>query len=1017
MASPVSIELVPLPPSAQRALAELPLRDPHQTAARLRGFAVLAGPECAAEFLHTLGETLTEAADPDMALAHLERWASGLPNPESTLRSLIENPRLLADLLAVTGASDYLAQALSREPWLYSLFLEGAEFRTPGQYERAVASALGAVQKPESRREALRRVKRREFLRIGWRDLARQAPMVETAREISDLADALVRGALQLAVAEVSPRFPSVRDTVRFCVLAMGKLGARELNYSSDVDLMFVLDGPEPLEQGHREFARRVGERLIGILSEQTGEGRCFRVDMRLRPEGRAGTLVRSLAAYREYYDRWAETWERQALIKVRPVAGDAQLGERFVALVRPVTYRRLQGATLLEDVREMRAAVERKLDAAGEMELHVKEGRGTIRDIEFSVQILQLLFGADQPELQVADTWTALQRLHAVGLLVAEELAAFREGYAFFRTVEHRLQLLHDLPVRLIPTDAQDLLRLARSMGFADGEAFRAEYRRQSQVVRSVAEAIQARLGVETATTDPLREAVLSADSPVGAATLREELQRRGFPDVDRALDALTRLAVGGADGGHPAAVRRLFADTADTALEACAAAAEPTLALVGLADLADRKLLHRALYQTWIEHPETLRALGRFVGDAPGLTRLILRYPELSDVVTDPEQWSLLRTSGELRADLEARLHGSGSYQRQLAALRRFRTRELVRLATRHVQRRASGPDEAREWSAVADAVVQIGLETAIRRLREQRGWAEDASVPFAVFALGRFGGEDLHFASDLDLLYVHGESARLGLREFELLAQTFGEVLQSQQPDGQAFPLDLRLRPEGRQGPTVVSLEGARRYYGAGGRAETWEFQALTRLRFVAGDGDLARQFREAVVPRVYRSPMPADWRGEIRAMKRRMETERVHPAQCGRHLKLGPGGFSDIEFLVQYLQLQHGAAEAALRTPSLRAAIEALTQRRVLTEGEAQVLGEAHRLLTDLRQALYLLDPSGPTDLFPDAVSEPRRAEVLARACGGRDFGELQARYQQATHAVRELFLRVFDERVG
>ena len=381
-----------------------------------------------------------DAPDPEMALLNLDRWAASLPSraarwAASEVRGLPGGPAHPLRSEPVLGA------AFARDPGLYSLMLDPPAPRRPEDYPAAVASADPLARRPESRRDALRRVKRRKFLRIGWRDLARRGPLAEITREISDLAGALVEGALALAREEVD-RVPTASAVVRFSVIAMGKLGARELNYSSDIDLVFVMDSPDPHDEGQRRYATRVAESLISVLSQETGEGRCFRVNVRLRPEGRGGALVRFDRGFRTYYDRWAETWERQALIKARPVAGDPELGQRFMSLVRPVVYRRLQGASLLADVREMRSAVVRKLEAAGEAAQNVKEGRGTIRDVEFTAQVLQLLFGADYPELQVRDTAAALERLEAAGLLQPEERQVLAEGYRFFREVEHRLQL-----------------------------------------------------------------------------------------------------------------------------------------------------------------------------------------------------------------------------------------------------------------------------------------------------------------------------------------------------------------------------------------------------------------------------------------------------------------------------------------------------------------------------------------------------------------------------------------------
>jgi glutamate-ammonia-ligase adenylyltransferase len=1000
-----------LSPAAVAVLDGLPWEDPVRALRLLEALQRRAGPPpVAGPFLDCVLEALPEAPDPEMALLNLERWASRLATPAGAFALLQEDPRLLHDLLALFGGSRYLADILARDSWLYSLFTESAESPPAEHYDAEVAAALRALRRPDARRDALRRVKRREFLRIGWRDLARQAPFPEVVAEISGLADALIRGALQLAHEEVDGSFQTAARQVRFTVLALGKLGAQELNYSSDVDLVFVMDAPNPADEAVRRYATRLAETVIQVLAKDTAEGRCFRVDMRLRPEGRSGWLVRSFHAYREYYDRWAETWERQALIKARPVAGDQELGERFLHLIRPVTYRPSQGAAVIEDVREMRAAVEARLAAAGEMERHVKEGRGTIRDVEFTLQLMQLLFGADCPALQVRDTWTLLARMETEQLLSPPEAATFRDGYRFFREVEHRLQLMNDLPIRLIPTEARELRRLARTMGFAEAEEFAEAVNRHREAVRDLAENLLGRLGVQAQAVGRLRGALALAHSAEGVAALRPEVA--DFPDPEAALKSLVRLAVGPPGFPHPSSTRRLFAELAEPLLKACRATADPSAALEGLDQFAERKLLYRALFQTLAEQPETLASLAGCAGSAPRVWRALLRYPELADVVADPAQVAEVKDSAAFTLELEARLEAAPSHERRLAALRRYKLREWARLAARHVLTSPPPAVETAEWSDLADVLLRGALETALTRLKDEGLWSGEDAGAFAVFALGRFGGRDLHFSSDLDLLYVFGSGDR-NQQDYERLARALNEAVQQVTEDGPLFELDLRLRPEGRQGFSVASLAAARRYYGEGGRGETWEFQMLTRLRFVTGDPETAREFQAAVTPRVFRDPMPVEWRDQIRAMKHRIETERVTDALRPRHLKLGPGGLSDIEFAVQYLQLAHGGANPALRVPATLPAAAALTAAGILAEEDRGALEAAFAFLTRTRQSLALLRLEGSTDVLPDPGDEPRQALALARALGFPDPHALLAAHAEVTAPVRRVFLRAIE----
>jgi glutamate-ammonia-ligase adenylyltransferase len=546
--------------------------------------------------------------------------------------------------------------------------------------------------------------------------------------------------------------------------------------------------------------------------------------------------------------------------------------------------------------------------------------------------------------------------------------------------------------------------------MGYEDSPAFLAAFQAHSEGVRALSERIHARLGAESGgAADELRAAILLADTPDGEEGLRRALENREFPEPEESLRALVGLAVGPVGYPHPASTRRLFGDLAPNLLDACAAAADPARALAGVRDFADRKLLHRSLFQTMREHPSASGGLARFAGAAPWGMRVVLRYPELADVITDEELLQRAKNGSALRNELAARLDTAASHAQRLSTLRRFKLRELVRLAARHVLAPVAVETETREWSDVADALLAAALETAVRQLRETDRWPRGSADGFAVFALGRYGGRDLHFASDLDLLYISGGEGALPRQEYELLARELSDVLQTVAEEGKLYDLDLRLRPEGRQGFSVTSLEAARRYYGEGGRGETWELQMLTRLRAVAGDPATAAAFEAFIRPRVFRHPMPEQWTADIAAMKRRIERERVSDADRDRHLKLGPGGLSDIEFLTQYLQLRHGASVPALQVTGTLEALGALARHGLIATEEADALTSAYRLLTRTRQSLSLLQPDGPSDLVPPPDAG-RPALALARALGFGDADALHAELALRKAPVRSLLLR-------
>lgn len=1003
-----------------RAVAiRLAAAEPERVPRLLVSLARTAGPPpVAVPLIERLLEMLPEAPDAVQALVGMESWLRSTPTPGTALAHLKDDPRLAAELLRIFGASDYLAQVLVRDPWAYTLISDPPPL-DPDSYARQLFRRLPGSDRASGRLDAMRRLKRTEMLRIAGADLSGARDLEGTVSAISTVADVLIRAACESSVESVDARFPTVARRVRFAVVAMGKLGARELNYSSDVDLVFLMDSPDPSDEVHRRYAGRLGEAILDALGRPTGEGICFRVDLRLRPEGRSGALVRSLPSIRVYYERFAETWERQALIKARAVAGDPELGAAFEALATQVAYRGSPGATLLEEVREMRALVERKLEATGALRDDVKEGRGTIRAVEFTVQLLQMLAGGSIPGIRQRGTLSALASLQSAGLLDAEEHRVLEGGYRFFREVEHRLQLLADLPVRRLPPSGPALRRLARatrkpggSHSFEDETEFRKTFDEFSDAVVRSAGSIQSRLGLSTGVEDPFRSAILAADTAAGRAELRALLVARGYADPESGLDALEELSAGPPGDRHPALTRRLFADLAPFLLAECEASADASWSLAGMARYARRKYSYRTLFRSLHDDRPGLRTLCRLCGSAASLGPLLDRWPELAEVATDPEETATFRTRKEFESLLRGRL-AAGSERERLLALRKFRLREYVRMAARHV---TADPDYAAvtgEWSDLHDALLAQSLDLAVSRLHQSGRWTEADAAGFAVLALGRYGSRDLHFSSDLDLLYVHDERGGLGLREYEPLARALGDVIQEPMETGPLFEVDLRLRPEGRSGYAVVGLESAARYYAPDGRALAWEYQMLTRARYAAGSRETAEAFLELVRPAVFRDPVPAGWREEIRRMKHRIETERVSPHLADRNVKLGPGSLIDIEFLCQYLQLACGAATGIL-SPCTREILPRLAAAGFLCAADVAELLDAHRFFTRVRQAAGLLTDAHPADQLPDAADQPRLARALSRALGVT-WGEIEASDRAHRREVRRVFDAVLDGR--
>jgi len=966
----------------------------------------LAGlPRRSTPFLEALLGQLETTPNPDRALVNLVVWAERLGGAGDLFTLWEERPAFTAGLLRLLSLSQHLAEALIRDPDAYGFL---AEARAPLTLEALCAEVTRICRGPRhaDRADELRRLRRREYLRLGWLDLTGRAEFQAIVRGISDLAEACVRGVLQLARNQVAPTFPSAAPGVRFSVIAFGKLGGRELNYSSDIDLMFLYDTEDEVTEGQRRFATRVAQEAVDLLGAATGEGFLYRVDLRLRPEGSLGAVARSWDSLQAYFDRYIETWERQALIKARPIAGDADLGRRFEARAQRVSYLRYQPVELFAEVREMKAALEGRVALAGEMNRNVKEGRGAIRDVEFTLQLLQLLFGAETPGLRSRNTLDGLRRLREHDLLTDAEHRALAEGYVFFRRLEHLLQLAADLPVRVLPEAPRERAVLARGMGFETLPEFEEALAAHADGVRTLTLDLLRRLGLgEVETEDPLERLVLTLETADAEAALQERLAALGFPDPAAATAEVRALAIGGDRYRQSGSSRREFARLASPLLNAAAAAPDPNAALRAIRDLAERNLLHRGFYQTLREQPETLRRLCAVGGASRLLTEIWLRRPELLDRALIPAAEQSRLAPADFREELERRLIGARTGRQRRRALARFREREFVRLGTAELLALDEPLAIAGEYSDLVQALVAAALDLAAENLA-LAGRSPPDLDGFLVLGLGRLGGREMHFRSDLDLAYLC-DAERGNPRDYQRLAAEFDRLLGDPVPDGRLFELDLRLRPEGRQGALVLSLEGAERYYRE--RGQPWEFLALQRARPVAGNPALAEQFRERVTPLIYRPEMPAAWWRQLRHLKRRVERERVSPAERDRNLKLGPGGLSDIEFLVQALQLQHGYAHPEARSPNTATGIQRLTAAGCLTAPEAETLIETLSFLTRVRQRAGLLRE----DLSADLVPAPGPMLIaLSRGLGYDSEAQFEAARRERQQAVRSLFERRF-----
>ncbi|WP_049574911.1 bifunctional [glutamine synthetase] adenylyltransferase/[glutamine synthetase]-adenylyl-L-tyrosine phosphorylase [Streptomyces sp. SBT349] len=962
-------------------------------------------------------DALAATADPDAALHGLVRLAEAQPEEQrARLLDTVMSAKPLRDrLLAVLGASDGLSDHLARHPaeWQALVAFETADLH-PGtpEFEAALAPAADP--------DELRVGYYRALLTIAARDITGTTDVAETAAELADLATATLRAALRIAEGES----PKDAARCRIAVIGMGKCGGRELNYVSDVDVIFVAEPVDGAEEGPAlQAATRLAARLMRICSDTTAEGTIWPVDANLRPEGRNGPLVRTLSSHLAYYRRWAKTWEFQALLKARPVAGDPGLGRDYCEAVAPLVWQAVERENFVPDVQRMRRRVESSIPA-GQAERELKLGPGGLRDVEFAVQLLQLVHGRTDSELRHATTLDALAALAAGGYVGRQDAASLDASYRFLRTVEHRIQLHRLRRTHLMPTDEADLRRLGRSLGFT-GEPVKeltAAWRHHTAGVRRLHEKLFYR---------PLLDAVARLDvgqARLGQNAAKERLVALGFADPAAALRHLTALASG---VSRKAAIQRTLLPVL---LDSFADSAEPDAGLLGFRKVSDA--LGNSPWYLRLLRDEGAAAenLARVLSAGRLAPDLLLRAPEAVALLGDPEGLRP-RPAAALRQEILAAVRRANTPENAVTVARGIRRRELFRTAAgdivgAYAPEDAASPEPpelaepsaaAREPGAALDrvgaALTDINAATIAGALATATAAHGQDPPParIAVIAMGRFGGHELSYGSDADVILVHepvgGADEREAADAASAIANEAIRLLQLPSVDPPLL-VDTHLRPEGRNGPLVRSLTSYRAYYRRWSLG--WESQALLRAEPVAGDAELGERFIALIDP--LRHPaggLDQDAVREIRRLKARMEAERLpRGADPTLHTKLGRGGLSDVEWTVQLLQMRHGHAVPGLRTTRTRAALTAAVEAGLLDAEDAEVLDEAWVLASRVRNAVMLVR-ARPQDTFP---TDARESAAVARYLGYEPgtVGRMLDDYRRTTRRARAVVERLFYE---
>ncbi|HEX5340613.1 MAG TPA: bifunctional [glutamate--ammonia ligase]-adenylyl-L-tyrosine phosphorylase/[glutamate--ammonia-ligase] adenylyltransferase [Gammaproteobacteria bacterium] len=905
-------------------------------------------------------------------------------------------------LPTVWAGSEFVAQACLRDPGLLAdaPFLEvltGAASPAP-----RVRELLAAVADETALTQSLRTLRRREMLRIAWRDLAGWASLDETLHDLSDLADACVDGALTMLSRWHAERHGLARnergEPQALVVLGMGKLGARELNFSSDIDLIFAYpdngrsDGARALD--NEEYFTRLGQQLIRVLDQVTADGFVFRVDMRLRPFGEAGPLALSFGALETYYQNHGREWERYALIKARPVAGDIVQGGNLLESLRPFVYRRYLDFNAFESLREMKRLIEQDVARRG-LNHNIKLGRGGIREIEFIGQVFQLIRGGRETALRERGILRVLQHLGEMEYLKPQEADELAAAYEFLRRVENRLQMVRDQQTHDLPREQMDRIRLAWSMGFDTWDAFGKALEQRRRRVQQLFDAVF--VAPRAVHEQPHRESVFTslwrgALPDAEALTL---LTQNGFHAPAGTLQLLAQMRGGPLLRALNERARHRMDELLPRLLEIASTSDDPDQTFQRLVRVVEAIAKRSAYLALLVERPTVLEHLARLATHSGWLTDMVARSPLLLDELIDPRVFSEVPSQDSLHAELAGALSGVGDddLEGQMDALRQFQQTAVVRVAAADIAGVAPLMKVSDFLTWIAEQVIAEALAIAWRHLvvrhgtphcRDQHG---ERPAHFSIIAYGKLGGIELGYGSDLDLVFLHdssgSEQQTRGARVldnhefFTRLAQRIINILSIPTSSGVLYQVDTRLRPSGAAGLMVSSLDAFGRYQQQ--HAWTWEHQALLRTRPVAGDavvGDAFNALRHEILGR------PRDGellKRDVAEMRARMRAEHARP-DGEFDIKLDAGGLTDIEFLVQYLVLRHAAAHPALLdwTDNIRN-LDGLVAAGVLSPERGDFLADTYR---DLRRIVHRCSLEGRAARIAPEAAEPWRSRVRA-----------------------------------
>jgi [glutamine synthetase] adenylyltransferase / [glutamine synthetase]-adenylyl-L-tyrosine phosphorylase len=988
------------------------------------------------DYFKTLLELISSSHNADMALNNFVRFSEKITDKDYLYTKLTESPSLFQALVFLFSGSQILTDVLLREP-SYVDWLSRPETlnksRSKDMLMRDFYEIAGEEFQSKNIFSALRKFKQREYVRIGLRDLLGRVEFKETVEDISNLADVCLQAAYEHADRELRKKYgtPFYLDTdenwkkSEFAILGMGKLGGCELNYSSDIDLIYIYTSSKgetrPTDDSdftirsisNHEYFSKLALEISKSLNEITSEGNVFRVDLELRPEGKSGEIVNSLVSCEIYYESWGKTWERQALIKARVSAGSENLGKKFFEMIEPFIYRRSLDFEAIEEIKSMKHKINKSLKGKNSKG-NIKLGFGGIREVEFFIQAYQLLLGGRDKSLRVRDSMGAMKTLYEKNILTEEVHDSLREAYIFLRNLENKVQITFGLQTYLLPDNEMDLAVLARKMRIS-GENQKSladnlmnQFESHTQFVGKIfAEQFvekEKRVAAETISRDWNRSRIGEeqfTESKIAEIPLLSDPKR-----AYRFLESLRD----GAQFSHPSLQSiQEFYSIIPKVFQQCRKVPQPDSAVANLCRFVEATGARESFLNLFQENEKFLELLLILFGSSGMLSQILVKRPDLVDVLTDMDSIYRFKQADKIQENLDQALKKSTDFNSKSVVLRRIKQAEELRIGVRYLIKEADLAGTLEDLSNLADVFLETVCRIACEELEIKQG--NRNLRKFCVIGMGKLGGHELNFGSDLDVLLVYDEGERESPSEgfaayYSALSQLIYKLTSEMTSAGYAYKIDTELRPEGDAGVLILSIEGYEKYFQT--RAKIWEQQSLVRARFVAGNAEVGKKFIESSQKFAYQDKLEYGGLIEISRLRERMEQELAKEDTKGKNVKLGFGGISDVEFAVQILQLMHGNKFARLRETNTLVALQNSFGLGLVDQSMAEELQGSYLFLRNLecvlrisRQTSTNTLPKGNKELAPVARLlgyAGKDAETLAEA--------LLADYDLHTQRVRK-----------